>query len=159
MSVGSTALGSESLGSEETLADAVGGGILRSPLGGTRQRRRIARAIRHPRRGGEVTLLMLQQGEGMAYATGLVRVVLRTLRPEEIVGDLRQSDMSAILSPELMKAAGLREYLTRRDRIVRYPDTAREMVYSVQEEPQHIAVADEVVVIRAVLRGGSGAGI
>lgn len=113
-----------------------------------RIQRRLERAFR---RGGEdIKVLFPEKAGGQPTIT---RAVIRAVRSDELVGDIRSSDLSVIIHAAPLIAAGYDETLKQGARIVRFPLTTRAIVFTAVEEPQLFRLFDENLFYRGVFRG------
>lgn len=74
-------------------------------------------------------------------------------RSEELVGEVRQSDMTVLVHPSAFDGTGFQLPLRKGDRIIRAPGTARERVYTTLETPGDYRTDSVDLIYRLIVRG------
>lgn len=102
------------------------------------------------RRGAEMALLQRPGGAG-GFVN--VRTVWAMTRSEELIGEVRQSDMTVFIAAEDVALSGFPLPLSHGDRVVRWPGLAREHVFTTLETPALYTIGDKDVLYRLIMRG------
>lgn len=144
MSLGSGAIGGQAFGAVEAVAQAVAVGALDQ-----RKARFVMRRLRlaFKRRGFETCIYT------RGAQTQNVRTVWAMTRSEELVGEVRQSDMTVFIDAESFEGASMTMPLKKGDKLVRWPDLTREHVYTTLETPALYTIGDYDVLYRLIVRG------
>lgn len=111
-------------------------------------RRSVARVML--RSGAESVLIVDPATPAVQVPT---RAFIRALRTEEMIGEIRQSDLMALIDPVALETASFALPLKQHVRVVRFAATAREHVFTAPETPQQIGFDGCPVLIRAIIRG------
>lgn len=82
------------------------------------------------------------------------KAFFRNLMEREIVAPIMASDMSVLIDPAPLLAAGVEWPARVGDKIVRAPGAPAESLYTVQAPPADLDVAGQLIVTRLVVRGG-----
>lgn len=112
-------------------------------------RRRLAIAFR---RAGSTALIYIGAPDA-PEASASVRCVWRQTRSEELVGPIRQSDMTVLIDAQTVIDSGFPRPLAADLSIVRFPDAPNEHVYTVIEPPVLFDINNEDVLWRCIARG------
>lgn len=102
------------------------------------------------RRGAENSIVYREAQPGVDV--NVVAVWLMT-RSEELVGEVRQSDMTVLVHPQAFEGTGFTTPLRKGDRIVRFPGEAREHVFTCLETPGLYTASGVDLLYRLIARG------
>lgn len=144
MSLGGSAIGGAAFGAVSTLAEAVATQSI-SERKAKFVMRRLRLAFR--RRGFESAIVTRGASEQN------VRSVWAMTRSEELVGEVRQSDMTVFVDAESFAGAAFALPLQKGDRIVRWPNLAREHVFTTLETPALYTIGASDILYRLIVRG------
>lgn len=144
MSLGGGALGASAFGAVEDLAEAISSGSVPCTKAAF-VRRRLAGVF--TRRGAELAIFK----RGAAEQN--VRSIWAMTRSEELVGEVRQSDMTVFVDAASFDGSSFELPIQHRDRLVRWPDTDREKVYTTLETPALFTIGGTDILYRLILRG------
>lgn len=144
MSLGSHAIGAQAFGAVEEVAAAVAAGTITE-----RKARFVMKRLRlaFKRRGFESCIYM------RGAQTHNVRTVWAMTRSEELAGEVRQSDMTVFIDAQSFEGASLTLPLKNGDKLTRWPDLAREHVYTTLETPALYTIGEYDVLYRLIVRG------
>lgn len=104
------------------------------------------------RRGAETAKVIRLDAAQGDRAVNVIAVFVMT-RSEELVGEVRQSDMTVLVHPAAFDNTGFPLPLRKGDRIVRNPGLARERVYTTLETPAIYAAGETDLLYRLIVRG------
>jgi hypothetical protein len=149
VSPGSAAIGDGAIGDIETLAAFAASGCLPQAKG-LFIRNRLLGAFR--RRGAENSPATRLDAASGDKSVNILAVWVMT-RSEELIGEVRQSDMTVLVHPAAFEGTGFPLPLRKGDRVTRWPLQTRERVHTAIETPAVYAAGDVDLLYRLIVRG------
>lgn len=129
--------------------DALAGGLASCPPGGRARFLRTRIRKMFERRGAELVRI-IDTASGAAIN---VLSVWRALRAEDLVGEVKQSDLAVVVEALGFEGAGFPLPLKKGVRILRWPGLDREHVHSALERPAVETMSGYDLLYRMIVRG------
>lgn len=148
MSGGNVAIGDDAIGDITGAAQLAVNGC----LPGAAARRLRARLLAAFKRRGAENSKVIRLDTPDDMPVNVLAIWLMT-RAEELVGEVKQSDMTVLVHPAAFDASGFELPLRKGDRIVRWPGQPREQVYTTLETPANYTTGDIDLLYRMIARG------
>lgn len=148
MNAGAVAIGDDAIGDIVGAAQLAASGC----LPGAAARRLRARLLAAFIRRGAENSKVIRLGSPSDMPVNVLAIWLMT-RAEELVGEVKQSDMTVLVHPAAFDGAGFGLPLRKGDRIVRWPGQPREQVYTTLETPGNFTAGDVDLLYRLIARG------
>lgn len=149
MSWAEGAIGAEAIGSIEALASAASAAAFGCDKAGLVRDRLLAAFIR---RGAEASVITRLDAAVSDIPVNVLAVWVMT-RSEELVGEVRQSDMTVLVHPAAFDTVNFTLPLRKGDRVTRGPGLAREHVHTVLETPAVYTIGAVDILYRLIVRG------